>query len=124
WKDVVFEKWATLSVRSNRPVILDSTNIETIRVADNERLYEISGAAGRHYYSYEIDAVRNVLRLQNKNKNYPDDKIEMNFTRPNDRQIILSGRNSRTEAIYVVLNKKDKKYLFEEAAKQGRGKAL
>lgn len=124
WKDVVFEKWATLSVRSNRPVILDSTNIETIRIADSKRLYEISGAAGRHYYSYEIDSVRNVLRLQNKNKNHPDDKIELNFTRPNANQIILSGRNSRAETIYVVLNKKDKKYLFEEAAKQGRTKAL
>jgi len=124
WKDVVFEKWATLSVRSNRPVILDSTNIETIRVADSERRYEIAGSAGRHYYTYRIDSDRNVLHLENKNKHYPDDKIELNFTRPNARQIILSGRNSQQEAIYVVLNKKDKKYLFEEVAKQGRGKAL
>ncbi|WP_407429661.1 DoxX family protein [Arcticibacter sp.] len=124
WKDVVFEEWATLSVRSNRPVILEPANVETIRVADSERRYEVTGSAGRHYYSYRIDAARNVLLLQNKNSNYPDDKIELNFTRPNDRQIILSGRNNQEDSIYVVLNKKDKKYLFKEVAKQGRGKAL
>lgn len=124
WKDVVFEEWATLSVRSNRPVQLDSTNIETIRVADTERRYETAGSAGRHYYSYTIDTGRKILHLQNKNMHYPHDKIELTFTRPNANQIILSGRNSQQESIYVVLNKKDKKYLFEEAAKQGRTQAL
>jgi hypothetical protein len=28
WKDVVFEKWNTVSIRSNRPVIIDTNNVE------------------------------------------------------------------------------------------------
>lgn len=124
WKDVVFEEWATLSVRSNRPVTLESSNMETIRVRDKERLYENAGAAGRHYYSYRIDTAKNILHLENKNRHHAGDKIDVHYERPNDRQIILKGRNNREESIYVVLNKKDRKYLFEEVAKQGRTKAL
>jgi len=124
WNDVVFEKWATLSVRSNRPVVLDSSNIEVIRVQDKDRLYELAGAAGRHYYNYRVDTQRGILHLENKNRHYAGERLELHYTRPNSRQIILQGRNERGESIYVVLNKKDKKYLLEEAAKQGRGKAL
>jgi hypothetical protein len=110
WKDVVFEKWATLSVRSNRPVLIDSANYEQIFTKDQDRDYELAGSAGRHYYSYTIDAVNHVLSLENKNSHYKGERLKLSFTRPDSSTIILSGLDQRRDSIYVVLNKVDKKY--------------
>jgi hypothetical protein len=123
WKDVVFEKWATLSIRSNRPVQLESAPTEEIYLKDEERNYELAGSAGRHYYSYEVDTEKGVLTLQNRNKNHQQEKLILHFTRPSKARIILSGINERNDSVYVVLDKVDKKYLLEEA-RQGRRKAL
>jgi hypothetical protein len=110
WKDVVFEKWATMSIRSNRPVILDSTNYEQISYKDDERNYEFAGSGGRHYYSFIADTVNHVLRLQNKNKNYGNDRLTLNYSRPDSTTIILSGLSQGKDSLYVVLNRIDKKY--------------
>jgi len=110
WKDVVFEKWATISIRSNRPVILDSTNYEQISRKDKDRNYEFAGSGGRHYYSYKADTINHVLILQNKNSNYKGDKLVLSYSRPDSITIILSGVNTAKDSIYVLLNKIDKKY--------------
>lgn len=124
WKDVVFERWATISIRSNRSVILEHASMETIAREDNERNYEYAGSAGRHYYQYQIDNQQQVLTLQNRNKNYPAEKLKLHFNRPSNSRIILTGKDQNKNAIYVVLDKIDKKYLLEEAAKQGRRKGV
>ncbi|HTM91790.1 MAG TPA: hypothetical protein VL095_05200, partial [Flavisolibacter sp.] len=123
WKDVVFEKWATLSIRSNRPVQLQELAIEQISAKDEDRIYELSGSAGRHYYSYTIDEENHQLLLQNKNKNYASEKWVLQFSRPYNDQIILNGVISNGDSLYVVLNKIHKKYLLQEAEK-GRGKPI
>ena len=110
WKDVVFEKWATISVRSNRPVVLDSANYEQIFTRDKDRDYELTGSAGRHYYSYTVDTVGHVLSLENKNNHYKGEKLQLKYERPDSATIILSGLNQRKDSIYVVLNKINKKY--------------
>lgn len=110
WKDVVFEKWATISIRSNRPVILDSTNYEQISYKDEERNYEFAGSGGRHYYSFIADTVNHVLKLQNRNKNYGNDRLTLNYSRPDSSTIILSGLSQEKDSLYVVLNRIDKKY--------------
>jgi len=110
WSDVVFEKWATLSVRSNRPVVIDSTNYEQLSDSDQNRNYELAGAAGRHYYSYTADTIHHTLLLQNKNSHYKTEKLELQYSRPDSATIILSGLDSQKDSIYVVLNKIDKKY--------------
>lgn len=110
WRDVVFEKWATISIRSNRPVILDSINYEQISHKDIERNYELAGSGGRHYYSYKADTVNHLLLLQNKNSNYKDDKLVLKYSRPDSTTIILSGINGEKDSVYVLLNKIDKKY--------------
>ncbi|WP_448634980.1 DoxX family protein [Pedobacter panaciterrae] len=110
WKDVVFEKWATISIRSNRPVILDSTNYEQISYKDKDRNYELAGSGGRHYYSYKADTVNHLLLLQNKNSNYKNDKLVLKYSRPDSATIILSGVNNSKDSVYVLLNKIDKKY--------------
>jgi hypothetical protein len=93
WQDVVFEKWAGLSIRSNR-VVVDSTE----------------GSVGRQYYSYKVDTAARLLTLQNTGV-----KRVLHYDRPDGRRIILSG-----DSIYVVLDRVDKKYLLEEARKTGR----
>ena len=120
WKDVVFEDWATLSIRSNQPVIIDSTNVESIQRKDEDRNYEFSGSAGRHYYSYKADTNASVLNLENRNKNYPSDKFQLHYSRLDSATIILSGLNSAKDSIYVRLEKINKKYLQTEVKKLGR----
>lgn len=120
WKDVVFEKWATLSIRSNKPVIIDSTNVEEISENDKDRIYEFLGSAGRHYYSYKIDPATQVLNLENRNKHYASDKFQLHYTRPDSATIILSGINSDRDSVFVRLEKIKKKYLQTEIKKLGR----
>jgi hypothetical protein len=110
WKDVVFEKWATISVRSNRPVIIDSANYEQVFQKDKDRDYEIAGTAGRHYYAYTTDTLNHVLVLENKNPHYKSEKLELKYSRPDIATIILTGIDQHKDSIYVVLNKLNKKY--------------
>jgi hypothetical protein len=120
WKDVVFEKWNTVSIRSNKPVVPDGTNVEYVAVSDHQKGYEIEGSAGRHYFTYEIDSVKQLLSLNNKNKNYSTETLVLHYDRPDDSTIILTGLNESKDSVHVVLQKIDKKYLLEEAAKSGR----
>ncbi len=119
WQDVVFEKWATLSIRSNRPVVLDSTNIEQPEAGEDAKTYELEGSAGRHYYSYTIDSANHSLTLQNKNPHYSDEKWVLHYERPDTSRIVLSGVAGK-DSVYAVLDKIDKKYLLEESRKRGR----
>ena len=110
WKDVVFERWATISIRSNQRAAIDSADHEEMPVNDIDRDYESAGTSGRQYYSYTADTVQHKLLLQNKNKHYPADKLELNYTRPDSLTIVLSGIDQNRDSIYVVINKIDKKY--------------
>ncbi|MBN9384549.1 MAG: DoxX family protein [Chitinophagaceae bacterium] len=120
WQDVVFEKWATLSIRSGRVVVLDSNNVERPLSNDVERTYELEGSAGRHYYNYVVDTVNHLLVLRNKNPHYKGETMILSYNRSSDRRIILSGFDQDKDSIYVVLDRVDKKYLLEEAARKGR----
>lgn len=112
WKDVVFEKWATISIRSNRPVITDTLTTEIIARKDEDKLYESAGAAGRHYYSYHYDSEKQLLLLENKNTHYTGETLLLRITRPDSNTILLSGINENDDSVKVTLQKIDKKYLF------------
>ncbi|MCZ4224930.1 DoxX family protein [Pedobacter rhodius] len=120
WQDVVFEKWATISIRSPRPVITDSANYEQIFAQDKDRNYELAGSGGRHYYSYEVDTAKQQLLLQNKNSHYLHEKLRFNFSRPDTATIILAGKNEVGDSIAVTLVRINKKYPL----KLGRRKTL
>ncbi|RIV20036.1 DoxX family protein [Fibrisoma montanum] len=120
WQDVVFEKWATISIKSNRPVRLDRSNTEEMYASDADRTYELAGSQGRHYYSYDVDPARQTLRLRNRNKAHAGETLTLRYSRPTPSQLILSGINEAHDSIHVVLDKVNKKYLVEEAAKAGR----
>ena len=87
WQDVVFEKWNTVSIRSNRPVLIDSTNIDEINAEDKERNYELQGTAGRHYYTFQPDSSKQILTLHNKNKNYKDEVLKLQINKISDDQL-------------------------------------
>jgi hypothetical protein len=120
WKDVVFESWNTVSVRSNQPVQKDLTNVEYVAVSDEQRGYEFEGSGGRHYFSYAVDAQKQVLSLQNRNSNHAAEQLTLHYSRPDEKTLTLSGLNEDRDSIFVVLRKIDKKYLLQEAAKAGR----
>ncbi len=124
WQDVVFEKWATLSIRSNRAVTVDSTNVDNIYAADKDRTFELEGSAARHYYNYVADTVHQVLTLQNRNKHHQEEQWILHYNRPNDSTLILSGANQQHDSVYVVLDRINKKYLLEEVRKSGRGRSI
>lgn len=123
WQDVVFEKWATISIRSNTKQTLDSTSAEEVYINDQDRDFELAGSGGRSYYSYTIDTAEKVLELHNKNKHYPADRLTLKYTRPDSATIILSGISNSKDSVYAVLGKINKKYLLKEAAK-GRNKGI
>ena len=123
WQDVVFEEWNTISIRSNRPVIIDSGNVDHVYLQNEKRSYELEGTGGRHYYSYESDPIHHQLILTNRNKHYNGEKIVLHYNIEGD-EIKLSGINENSDSIQVTLNKLDKKYLLKEVEKQGRGKKI
>lgn len=124
WKDVVFEKWATMSIRSNRPLIIDSTYREVAVENDEQRNDELSGAGGRHYFAYTADLGAHILSLKNKNKHHSDEMLKLHYERPSNTRIILSGINEKNDSLYVVLDKVNRRYLLEEADRLGRGQNI
>ncbi len=118
WQDVVFEKWSTMTVRDNRPVLIDKTSGEAYHENDIDRNYELAGFAGRHYYYYDVDTVHQLLRLQNKHHDLRDEKMLLSYSRPNDSTILLSGVNERNDSIQVVLEKINKKYMMFEGRRR------
>lgn len=123
WQDVVFEEWNTISIRSNRPVIIDSTNTDQVLRNEQERNYELEGTGGRHYYRYEVDTLNRQLTLHNKNKHYAAETLILKYQAAGD-SLIVQGVDERKDSLYAVLNKLNKKYLLEEAAKYGRNSRL
>ncbi|MGI4728367.1 MAG: hypothetical protein ACRYGB_07330 [Janthinobacterium lividum] len=123
WQDVVFEKWATVSIRLNQQIKPVYTNAEAVYADDEKRNYELAGSEGRQYYSYKVDSVNHVLALQNKNKNYPNDKLTLHYASFNDGKLVLSGTDQKRDSVYAVLDRINKKYLLKEASK-GRTQAL
>ena len=125
WTNVVFERWSSLSIAGNRPVIIDSANTENVTaVSDIKKTYELEGSDGRNYYQYEVDTLRHLLTLRNKNVRDSSDKWVLQYARPDTSRIILTGINQHNDSVYVVLDRINKKYLLQEAARTGRNGSL
>lgn len=121
WKNVVFEKWPTISIAGNKPADIDSTNTEKIAAASNlGKTFESAGTNGRRYYDYSVDTSQKLLRLRNKNPRDSLDSWSLTYNRPDSTTIILSGITPSHDSLYVVLDRIDKKYLLIEAAHSGR----
>ncbi len=120
WQNVVFEEWTTLSIKTAKPVKPWHSGVEVVHTSDKDRLYEVAGTATRHYYHYTLDSTTNTLYLENKNPHYTEDKFQVQYERPDEHTIILSGVTATGDSLAVTLGRLDKKYLLEEAQKAGR----
>ncbi|ANH83861.1 hypothetical protein A8C56_10965 [Niabella ginsenosidivorans] len=118
WQDVVFEKWSTISVNVNKPLKIDLSSGDGYFENDIDRNYEIAGLSGRRYFYYKADTINKKLLLQNKNKNYRYEKLNLSYTIPSDSVIILSGINERNDSIHVRLEKNNKKILMKEGRRR------
>jgi hypothetical protein len=124
WQDVVFETWNTVSIKSNRPVRLHHSPTETLPTQDSDRDYELAGSQGRHYYHYTVNSAGTVLTLTNANPNHKAETLQFNLSKGPAGQLILSGIAEKQDSVYAVLDKVNKKYLIDEAAKAGRRGSL
>ncbi len=118
WQDVVFEQWATLSIKSARPVKIDITNGDALQEKDIDRTYESAGVAGRHYYHYDADTVEQTLSLQNKNPNHRNEKIFLKYQWQNDSTLVLTGVDYNKDSIHVILDRINKKYMMFEGRRK------
>jgi hypothetical protein len=118
WQNVVFEKWATISIKTAKPITIDASNPDVFHINDKDRNYESAGVGGRRYFSYQTDTIKNSLVLENKNKHHNEEKFVLYFTRLNDSTIVLKGINERKDSIYAVLDKINKKYLLFEGRRK------
>lgn len=125
WRNVVFEEWNTISIRTNKTALIADNNQHLVRKDNAERLYEIEGTNGRHYYSYAADTAQHQLTLQNRHPQLAAETLSLHYSRPDSNRVILAGTTYSRDSIYVVLEKADKKYLLEEVAKgSGRNRKL
>ncbi|MBD1434544.1 DoxX family protein [Sphingobacterium sp. DN00404] len=118
WKDVVFEKWNTLSVRKVNTVFKDEPATAFFQREDDHRDYEYTQVGDRLYYRYTI--TNDSIALKNPNRNYHDDTYLFKLERPDSVHINLAGFNVRGDTLQVGLRKVDKKYLLYEVKKIGR----
>lgn len=124
WQDVIFEKWNTISIKSNREVNIENLPTEEIFSKDSQRIYELAGTQGRHFYSYQKDPSSNILQLTNRNAHYQNDVLTIHYQVLNDSTVVLSGIDAHQDSVYAVLEKLNKKYLINEAKKVGRRSVL
>lgn len=118
WQNVVFEKWATVSIKIARPIKLDLSYGDDYHEKDIDRNYESAGVGGRHYYAYQADTVNHTLLLENKNKNHAGEKYNLTYTQLNDSTIVVRGVSEKNDSIYAVLDKINRKYMLFEGRRK------
>jgi hypothetical protein len=120
WKDVVFEKWNTLSVRLNNKQTVRRAGTTELFTDDSQKNYEFTETSGRVFYSYTADTVAHVINVAD----HSSASTAFNYSRPDENTILLSGTTSDGQPLEILLRKIDKKYLLKEAAKGGRRRGL
>lgn len=135
WKNVVFEKWSTLTYQVYKAFPISLAN-GTPSKNDVDRSYELAGiAGGRRFLYYNSDTVKHELYLEDKggrpnwedgdaqqkkntaiggnkgkgkasHESKPDTpKLVWHFLRPSKDRIILYGLNEQKDSIYAVLDR-------------------
>jgi hypothetical protein len=118
WQNVVFEKWATISIKTAKPIKLDLSTGDEFHAADIDRNFESAGVGGRRYFSYQTDSIDHTILLQNKNKNHRSETYSLSYSMPNDSTIVLKGTNEKNDSVYAVLDRSTKKYLLNEGRRK------
>jgi hypothetical protein len=111
WQNVVFEKWNTVSVRIHRPASIDIANPPIAYEATDSHEYEIAGNGGRHFYSYTADPVKHTILLQGENDKRESFSLQYKYL--DNGSILLTGSDQSGNSLRIVLDKIDKKYLYQ-----------
>lgn len=118
WQNVIFEKWATISIKIAKPIKLDNSTGDGYYENDIDRNFESAGVGGRRYYAYKADTVAKTINLQNKNKNHFGETYSLSYTQLNDSTIVVKGVNEKKDSVYAELNRITKKYLLFEGRRK------
>lgn len=118
WQNVVFEKWATISVKTAKSIKLDRTLGDVYHEKSMDRNFESAGVGGRRYFAYTADTVAKSISLANKNKNHADEKFELTYQFINDSTLVLKGTNEKKDSIIAVLDRINKKYMLLEGRRK------
>lgn len=100
WQNVAFEKWNTISVKLAQPIRLLPKS--------KSKIYEVYGTAGRHYFSYDTDTVKQIITLTNQVDTLK--KIAFSYKRPDEATLELNGKNEKGLPVYIRLEKIKKSY--------------
>lgn len=118
WQNVVFEEWATISIKDARPVILDSSVHHNVNVRDIDRVYESAGVGDRRYYNLNIDKASGQLQLQNKNPHHRSETYMLHHVVNPDATISVKGINEKGDSIHATLEKINRKYMLIEGRRK------
>jgi hypothetical protein len=118
WQNVVFEKWATISIKIAKPIKPDTTTGDGYYENDIDRNFESAGVGGRRYYAYNADTTKKTIQLQNKNRNYKGEGYTLSYSQPNDSTIIVRGVNEKKDSVYAELNRITRKYMLFEGRRK------
>lgn len=118
WQNVIFEKWATISIKTAKPIIIDNSIGDDYQEKDIYRNYESAGVGGRRYFAYETDPDNQVISLTNKNPNHRTETFTLKYDFLNDSTIVLQGVNEQKDSVYVVLDKIERKYMLYEGRRK------
>src|SRR5690606_8452082 len=115
WQNVVFEKWATMSIKTAKPIKVDSTLYLTEELNDIDRVYESAGVGDRRYFRYTIDTASNQVHLENKNRHHANERYTLTINRLDEDTIILEGFNENQDSIRAVLERINRRYILIES---------
>ncbi len=118
WQNVVFEKWATISIKIAKPIKIDTSFGDVYQINDIDRNFESAGVGGRHYFAYQADTLTKKLSLHYKNKNHASEKFHLSYRFLNDSTLVLSGVNEKKDSVYAVLDKINRKYMLLEGRRK------
>jgi hypothetical protein len=118
WQNVVFEKWATVSIKIAKPLKLDLTTGDEYHPEDIDRNFESAGVGGRRYFAYKADTVHRTFLLENKNKYHRNEQFKLSYNQIGDSTIIVKGVNEKNDSIYAVLDRIEKKYMLFEGRRK------
>ncbi|EDM35567.1 hypothetical protein PBAL39_07765 [Pedobacter sp. BAL39] len=125
WQNVVFEKWASFSIKINGKYQVLNDSVENVPLAGDRSAFEYTGTRGRKYYSYRADTVQQVLHLQDplqEKLSTPQPPAQLSYIQHPDATITLKGfLNGKN--IVAILEKSNKKYLLK-ASEKGRRSGL
>jgi len=118
WQNVVFEKWATISIKTAKPIQLDTSFADGFHQQDIDRNYESAGVGGRRYFVYTADTANHQLELRNKNRNYTTEKYTLTYNFLNDSTLVIKGVNEKKDSVYALLDKINRKYMLLEGRRK------